>query len=246
MAIVVKLITDYAPWIYAACGLVALWYLRAAVLARRERRQAAFTLEREAALNKTYQAFAVALLLLVVIGVVYFITTWLSTAVQPLVAAVVSPTPTALLLPTATPTSAPVTATPSPTPVPTQAPTPRPTPTPPPVTPATRQPVVVAPSCPDRRARLVQPGVNQVVSGIVQVVGSAAADQFEYYKLEFKAAGAPGEPTFILSRTQQVVDGPLGTWNVGGLPPGSYILYLRTVDVTGNFGECTVQIQVSG
>ncbi len=244
MAIVVKLITDYAPWIYAVCGLVALWYLRVAIVARRERRQAAFTLEREAALNKTYQAFAAALLLLVVMGIVYFITTWLATAVQPLVVAVVSPTPTALVLPTATPTPAPVTATPSPSPVPTKAPTPPPTPTPPPV--VTRAPVIVAPSCPDGRARLVQPGVNQTVSGNVQVVGTAAADQFAYYKLEFKPVGAPGEPTFILSRTQAVVDGPLGAWNVSGLPAGAYILYLRTIDVTGNYGECTVQVQVGG
>lgn len=244
MAIVVKLITDYAPWVYAVCGLVALWYLRVAIVARRERRQAAFTLEREAALNKTYQAFAMALLLLVVMGVVYFISTWLATAVQPLVVAVVSPTPTALVLPTATPTLEPVTATPSPTPVPTKAPTPRPTPTPAPV--VTRAPAIVAPSCPDGRARLVQPGVNQRVSGAVQVIGTAATDQFAYYKLEFKAAGVPGDPTFILSRTQAVVDGPLGTWNVAGLPAGSYTLYLRTVDATGNFGECTVQVQVGG
>lgn len=244
MAIVVKLITDYAPWIYAVCGLVALWYLRVAIVARRERRQAAFTLEREAALNKTYQAFAMALLLLIVMGIIYFITTWLATAVQPLVVAVVSPTPTALVLPSATPTPEPVTATPSPTPVPTKAPTPRPTPTPAPV--VTRPPAIAAPSCPDGRARLVQPGVNQLLSGAVQVIGTAAVDQFAYYKLEFKAAGAPGDPTFILSRAAPVVDGPLGTWNVAGLPAGSYTLYLRTVDATGNFGECTVQVQVGG
>lgn len=244
MAIVVKLITDYAPWIYAACGLVALWYLRTAIIARRERRQAAFTLEREAALNKTYQAFAVALLLLIVIGVVYFITTWIATAIEPLVVAVVSPTPTALVLPSVTPTPEPVTPTPTPTAVATPAPTARPTPTPAPV--VTRPPVIVAPSCPDGRARLVQPGVNQTVSGSVQVIGTAAADQFAYYKLEFKPAGAPGDPTFILSRTQPVSDDPLGTWNVSGLPPGTYTLYLRTVDATGNFGECAVQVQVSG
>lgn len=203
MAIVVKLITDYAPWLYAACGLVALWYLRIAIIARRQRRQAAFTLEREAALNRTYQAFSVALVLLVVMGAVYFTTTWIATAVEPLVEAVVSPSPTPLVLPTATPTPAPVTATPSPTLAPTKAPTPRPTPTPAPV--VTRAPVVVAPSCPDGRARLVQPGVNQTVSGSITVIGTAATDQFAYYKLEFKAVGTPGDPTFILSRTQPVL-----------------------------------------
>jgi|GEM_PF-6191337 len=99
MAIVVKLISDYAPWVYAACGIIALWYFRVALQARQERRQAAFSLEREAALNKTYNALNVAFFLLLVMGAVYFISNNVAAAVQPLVENVVSPTPTALSLP---------------------------------------------------------------------------------------------------------------------------------------------------
>lgn len=242
MAIIVKLISDYAPWVYAACALVALWYLRVAVQARQERRQAAFSLEREAALNKTYQALNIGVFLLVMIGIVYFISHNLAAAVQPLVDAVVSPTPTALTLPTLTPTPEPATATPTPSPVPTRKPTPRPTPT---VLLSPTTPPIVAPRCPDSRARLLRPGVNEIVSGAVQIVGSAEAERFDYYKLEFKPSGAAGDPTFIVSSRQPVPSGVLGSWNVAGLAPGAYTLYLRTVDVTGNFGECSVQVQVN-
>ena len=43
-----------------------------------------------------------------------------------------------------------------------------------------------------------------------------------------------------------MVNGPLGTWNPSGLAAGEYRLRLVTVDVTGNFGECTVQVRVGG
>lgn len=241
MAIVVKLISDYAPWVYAACGIIALWYFRVALQARQERRQAAFSLEREAALNKTYNALNVAFFLLLVMGAVYFISNNVAAAVQPLVENVVSPTPTALSLPTMTPTPETATATPTPSPVPTTKPTPQPTPTAPL---APTAPPIVAPRCLDARARLLRPGVNEEVSGSVQIVGSANADRFDYYKLEFKPSGAAGDPTFIFSSQQPVANGVLGAWNVSGLPAGAYTLYLRTVDLTGNFGECSVQVQV--
>ena len=53
MAVLVNIVSDYAGWIYAACAVAALFLLRTAILARKERRQAAFTLERETATNRT-------------------------------------------------------------------------------------------------------------------------------------------------------------------------------------------------
>ena len=63
MAIVVDLIKSYSPWVYGVCALVALWYLRAALVARKERRNSVFALERETALNRTYGVWAVAAIL---------------------------------------------------------------------------------------------------------------------------------------------------------------------------------------
>ena len=85
MAIVVDLIKSYSPWVYGVCALVALWYLRAALVARKERRNSVFALERETALNRTYGVWAVAAILLLVMGGVYFLSTVVSDAVQPLV-----------------------------------------------------------------------------------------------------------------------------------------------------------------
>ena len=84
MAVVITLIKEYAPWIYGACALVALWYLRVAFSARHERRYAVFSLEREAAMNRTYGAWTVAIALLVVMGLVYLTSTVVMEAVRPL------------------------------------------------------------------------------------------------------------------------------------------------------------------
>ena len=93
MAILVQLIADYAPWVYGACALVALRYLWVVYQARQERKQAVFSLEREAALNRIYNAYIVAFVLLAIMGVVYFISTYLTEAVEPLVKQVFTPTP---------------------------------------------------------------------------------------------------------------------------------------------------------
>ncbi len=93
MTVIINLIREYAAWIYGACALVALWYLRVAILARRERRYAVFALERETALNRTYGAWTVAIALSVVMGIVYLTSTVVSEAVRPLAEELATPTP---------------------------------------------------------------------------------------------------------------------------------------------------------
>lgn len=247
MAVLVKIISDYAVWMYAACAVAALFLLRIAILARRDRRQAAFNLERETAINRTHSALRWAIVLLAIMGLVYGISTYLSKAVEPIIAEA-DPTPTPVfLIDTPTPTAAPETPTAveSPTVAATPRPraTPRPTPTEPPPTPL--RPAVVAPSCPDGRAIILEPGMGQRVAGPVQLIGTASTDNFSYYKIEFKPAAA-GDFNFYLRRDAPVINGPLGVWDPGGLSPGEYSLRLVTVDGTGNFGFCTVQIVLGG
>lgn len=244
MAVIVKIISQYANYIYAACALAALWLLRSAILARRERRQAVFNLEREVALNRTHSTLRMALLLLVIIGIVYAISHYLSAAVEPIIAQA-DPTPTPVfLIDTPTPTALPAptsTITPTITPTPRPRATPRPTPT---ATPAPTRLAIAPPNCPDARARIFEPGVGQRITGPVQIIGVAQADGFQYYKIEFKPSAAPGEFNFYLRRETPVTNGPLGAWDPSGLPPGPYSLRLVTVDVTGNFGECIVEVIV--
>ena len=246
MAVIVKIISQYANYIYAACALAALWLLRSAILARRERRQAVFNLEREVALNRTHSTLRLAVLLLVIIGLVYAISHYLVVAVEPIIAQA-DPTPTPVfLIDTPTPTALPEptsTITPTITPTPRPRATPRPTPT---STPAATRVVIVSPNCPDSRARIFEPGVGQRISGPVQVVGTAQVDSFQYYKIEFKPSGAPGDFNFYLRREAAVANGPLGVWDPSGLSPGPYLLRLVTVDLTGNFGECVVEVMVVG
>ena len=88
--------------------------------------------------------------------------------------------------------------------------------------------------------------MGQRVAGPVQFIGIAQTDSFAYYKIEFKPAAGGGDFGFYLRRETPVMNGPLGTWDPAGLPAGDYLLRLVTVDMTGNFGQCTVQVTVGG
>lgn len=237
MAIIVDFIRQYAPWVYGACALTALWYLRIVLLARRERRHAVFTLEREVAMNQVYGAWMAALGIGLVMGLVYLLSTVVSDAVRPLVESdrpiVVpaetitegepSPTPT-LPLPEITPTQA-ATLRPRPTarPQPTLGPLDTPT------------PASQSPRCPDPRAVITAPGVNAQVSGMVPVLGSAAHEVFAYYKLEYGIGANPGVWSYFDGGERAVQAGQLGVLNAGALAPGTYSVRVVVVDTTGNF-----------
>jgi hypothetical protein len=239
MAIVIDFIRQFAPWIYGACALAALWWLRIALIARHERRYAVFNLEREAALNRTYSAWAAAFVIALLMGGVYLLSTVVSDAVQPLVAeARGTPTPLAVAMagtPSATPTL------PQPETTNTATPTPRPRPTrrvveptveqqPPTATPGPR-----LPRCPDPRAVITSPGVGAAVSGMVAINGTASHESFQYYKLEYGAGGDPGVWSYFDGGDRQVQGGRLGTLNAGALAPGVYSIRIVVVDASGNF-----------
>jgi hypothetical protein len=269
MGIVIQSVANYAPWIYAICGLVALYQLYKIWAVRAERKQAVFSLEREKAINDTYSILAIALILLMTMGFTYFMSTTLREAVAPLVNEALTPTPALpvldfLVTPTNTPLPVTPTATRTPTPIGDTAavtdaitetlpsdplaagdgtPTPvaeTPTPTPEPA------PVVVAPVCPDQRALFVRPGENEVVSGDLNVIGSATHDNFQYYKIEAApGAGASGGWQHMVSGQAPVQTGLLGTLNTRALTNGLWTLQLVVVDQTGNFvTPCRVTVTV--
>ena len=236
MAVVINLIKEYAPWIYGACALVALWYLRVAFSARRERRYAVFSLEREAAMNRTYGAWTVVIALLVVMGLVYLTSTVVLEAVKPLVGEIMTPTPIVVTPSRATPTL------PVPEATPTDVPTPRPRPTlrPQPtvgVTATAAPPAVQGPRCADARAAISSPGIGADVSGMVPILGTAAHPQFQYYKLEYGAGPNPSVWSYFDGGDRAVQGGRLGTLNAGALAPGTYAIRVVVVDKTGNFVE---------
>ena len=265
MGIVIQTVANYAPWIYAICGLVALYQLYKIWSVRAERKQAVFSLEREKAINDTYSILAIALILLLTMGFTYFMSTTLRQAVEPLVAEAINPTPALPFMPTPTNTPLAVTPTPTRTATPSsgaestpgpgtpegtttvaegeETPTPvleTPTPTPPPA------PVVVAPICPDQRATLVRPGENEVVSGDLNIVGTATHESFQFYKIEAApGANASGGWQHMTGGQSPVSAGFLGTVNTRGLTNGLWTLQLVVVDQTGNFiPPCRVTVTV--
>jgi len=237
MAIVVDFIRRLAPWIYGACALISLWYLRVVILARRERRWAVFKLEREAALNRVYSAWLAAFSIIAVMGLTYLFSTVVSDAVQPLVSEgqpTATPTGSALIgasnitptlpLPETTPTStatrrAKPTARPQPTPLRQDTPTPGP----------------VRPRCPDPRAMITSPGINAQVSGMVPIMGTAVHENFQFYKLESGVGANPGVWSYFDGGDRPVQGAQLGTLNAGALAPGTYSVRIVVVDASGNF-----------
>jgi hypothetical protein len=258
MGFLIQYVATYAPWIYAICGLVALYQIYKIWLVRAERRQAVFSLEREKATRDTYNIFAVAMILLISMGITYFVSTVLADAVEPLVSEALAPSPEIPFLPTPTNTPLPVTPTNTLVPTETSPPTeetPEPeevvevVPTPEPVesTPTpTAAPAVQAPSCPDPRSVLLRPGDNETVRGVINAIGTATHENFQYYKIEYAAgANASGGFSYLTGGQSPVSNNFLGSVDTTSLSNGTWTLRLVVVDMTGNFPPpCQVTINV--
>lgn len=240
MAVVIDVIREFSPWIYGACAIAALWYFRVVLVARHDRRYAVFSLEREQALNRVYGAWGAALGIIIVMGAVYALSTVVFKAVEPqLISDRPTATPAFVAIggtPTATPTlpEPDTTATPTATKKPSK-PTPRPTKTPgaAPTSAAPTEPAVRRPSCPTGQAVITQPGIGQSFTGAVAIAGTAAGDNFDYYKLEYGAGPSPDVWSYFAGGEAPVVGGRLGTLNV--LPPGTYSIRVVVVDKSGNY-----------
>jgi hypothetical protein len=130
----------------------------------------------------------------------------------------------------------------TPTTVPTEVPTATPTAEAPPAA-----PVVVAPACPDQRSVLTTPGVNQRLSGVVPVNGSATHEAFQYYKLEY-AFGGDATDGFVYfdGANSPIANGTLGSFNSTSLPNGAYTLQLTVVDLSANYPPpCRVTVTIA-
>lgn len=172
--------------------------------------------------------------------------------------ALISPTPAAGIL---TRTPMPMTFAPTPTPPaltatpPPQASPELPTPTvpPPPAAPtptATAAPAPAPPDCPDPGAQLSAPVAGQLLSGAVQVEGTADIPGFDFYKFEINGLFTGGEWRTIgeVWRTP-VRGGVLGVWDASPIvqaAPGLYFFRLVVVDRTGNSPPpCVIQVRIA-
>lgn len=234
-------IVIFDTWLYILLGLVAIFFLRLIWLARRDRSRSIFALERENASIRITRYFAGFMIVLVLMLGVYYLSLVTPTIVPP-PPSTATPTPIIALPPTPTPPPLLPTPTPTATAAPTIAPTVALEDTPPPPTPELSQ--GQPPNCPNPAARISQPGNGAAVIGVMQVLGAAATDNFDYYKFEFQDP-ASGDWVFVSRFDNPVLNGVLGSWNSDTVPPGQYAFRLVVVDKTGNFPEpCVVQLAV--
>jgi hypothetical protein len=226
------LIEQRTIWLYILCLVVILYNLRGYLMARSDRVNTIFPVEREVAAHKEGRALSNIGLMLGVAVVATALRFYVAPTID--IEELVEPTPTVgLLIATSTPTATPVVMSPTATP--------RPSPTrPPAVVVATAVPPAAtplpAPICPDANTCITSPRNNTTVSGVIAIQGTANHAQFQFYKVEHGVGETPNDWHSIGSIVRSpVVDGVLLSFNTASLPNGVYWLKLTVVDITGNF-----------
>ena len=242
---VLAILAEYQWLIYAILGIVLLFFLRRALLARREGARSLFKLEQEQARTRYSRSVTISAIILLLIAAVFI----LSNPVLPGPTPTLDPTPTEtsgpLVAATLTPTPPPATMTPTATATPLR-PTRAVRPTDTPSADVTETPVVSVPSCPNPNVRITSPGVNQIVQGNIPVRGTANIADFQYYKVEVGPGSNPKDHEWTVVGTlheNPVSGGVLETFNGGAYPAGTYTLRLVVVDQTGNYPQpCRVTV----
>jgi len=236
---VLDFITQHTIWLYLICLFVILFQVRAFALARRNRINTIFTIEREIAAHGEGRAMTN---IGMALGIVVIITALKYYVVPTIdITELVEPTPTVVLIipteePTPTPTAEEPTLTPRPRPTRRKIDTP---------VPPTATPLPPAP-CPDPNTRITSPGVGAVLSGIVVIRGTANHGSFQFYKVEYGQGEQPSSWHGMNEiHKAPVIDGVLEEFDTTRLPNGVYWFQLTVVDNTGNFPPpCRVRVLI--
>jgi hypothetical protein len=246
MASLLQILANYAGLIYLGCAVGVVLYLREIFAARQDRRQSLYALEREAANSRAARGVMMILVLGLLAGTTYMLSTYVAPTLETNQAVATPTPPFSLASETPAPTLQPSpTRTPRPTltptgvaPIePTAAAVESPTPTPLPLPPA---------SCPDPNVQLVAPVPGQTFNGSIQLRGTADTPNFAFYKFTLQGP-ATGE---VAQTAGEVVHAPRRDAVLGDIDgaallaqPGVYVISLIVVDNTGNeFPACTVPV----
>jgi hypothetical protein len=244
---VLAILSEYQWLIYLVLGLILVFFLRRALLARRDGARSIFKLEQEQARTKYSRSVTICAVVLLLMAGVFII----SNPMLPEPDSTPEPTPTEtsgpLVASTLTPTPPPATITPTATAT-KERPTRPPQPTETPGAEATEAPAIRPPACPNPNARITSPGPNQVVQGNVPVRGTANIPSFQYYKVEVGPGSNPRDHEWTVVgnlHESPVSGGVLETFNGSAYAAGTYTLRLVVVDQTGNYPEpCRVTVTV--
>jgi hypothetical protein len=94
--------------------------------------------------------------------------------------------------------------------------------------------------------RITSPTNGATVNGVVSVSGTALDPNFQYYRLDYRPAGATSWSGIGNVVNQPVQSGLLVKWDTHGLPPGDYDVRLVVVDQAGQFSvpaQVTVHVK---
>lgn len=82
------------------------------------------------------------------------------------------------------------------------------------------------------------PAPGAAIVGDVPIIGTALIDSFQKYELHYKQEPSSDDAyIYFTGGTTPIINGQLGVWSAGGLPPGTYSIRLRVVKQDGNYAE---------
>ncbi|HDD55815.1 MAG TPA: hypothetical protein ENG59_06205 [Chloroflexi bacterium] len=220
-----RYIRDIEYLAYFILGVLTVWQLRNFFIAWEELRAAAFGLEKESAQMRLNRSAALLVVLLFLGAAVFGLVSFIIPAVPG-----VDPIPTSTidLLATSTATIAPETVS-GPTITAVSGPSGTPS---------------LPEGCVPGEVMITYPENNSVVSGIVEIEGTANIEDFGFYKFEVSAIDSDNWLT-IQAGDKLHVDDELGYWDTSQLEPGNYSLRLVVLDNQGiQRTPCTVDIFV--
>ncbi len=217
-----SLLLRYDRFLYLLLLVGLLLFVRRAWLAWNDLRSATFRLEEEHARQRLQQS-VIGMLLSASLMLFVFMASALSLAPEPAAEA---------LPPDAAAASTAGTGTPEPAGTPT------------PALPAVEE---MESQCDPQRVYIAYPEDGGQVTGEIDIRGTAAIENFGFYKVEFAPADQPLFLTIEVGRTPKTDDVLVAGWDTGLLPPGEYLLQLVVVDNAGNpLPPCRVRFRVGG
>jgi hypothetical protein len=220
-----RYIRDVEYLVYFILGALAIWQLRNFFIAWEELRAAAYGLEKESAQTRLNRSAALLVVLLFLTAAEFGLVSFIIPAVpgvDPI------PTPTIDLLATSTVTVVPETIS-------------EPTAT----LPFGQSGTPTLPEgCIPGEVMITYPEANSVVSGKVDIEGSANIEDFGFYKFEISPANSNNWLT-IQAGDEPRLDKVLGFWETRQLEPGNYSLRLVVLDNQGIPRDpCTIDLIV--
>ena len=224
MGPVYRTLASYEPLIYIALAIGGLFAFRRMWRSWREWRDSVYGLEREFALRRLGQATAAAFFILALVFVEFFIATFIAPSLP---ATDILATPTLDLLLTPANTLSPEQAT--------QAA----------LSPVTQAAPSGMSGCVPDQIMITAPEPGAPVEGTVEIMGTANAPNFGFFKYEVAPRGSQNWSTISAEREPKINE-VLGQWNTTSLTNGDYFLRLVITDNVGvSLEPCVIAVRVA-